>query len=235
MYAFRDALDGASTTPRSNGRLFVNNVSLGVYATIVQEEGYRDAKVETTQTLLPELLGRTDSRSTSSSRARRHRGGRRLPHPGLQQPLRARRVARPSQRRRSTREARRRRRHRDHGAEAARDSPVDAGRGASAATGTNSPPSVRGPVPVRQGLRRRRRRGPRAGHATRVPRSTLVGLRLLVPKGNMAVAEQRRPETCRSARWWRWPEGSSPSTPDPPPAQLDGEEEVGAVAGRDRC
>ena len=35
-------------------------MSLGVYATIVQEEGYRDAKVETTKTLLPELLGNTD-------------------------------------------------------------------------------------------------------------------------------------------------------------------------------
>ncbi len=39
-------------------RLFVNNVSLGVYATIVQQEGYRDAKRETSLTLLPELLGR---------------------------------------------------------------------------------------------------------------------------------------------------------------------------------
>ena len=41
-----------------NDRFFVNNVSLGVYAKIVQEESYRDAKVETTKTLLPEMLGR---------------------------------------------------------------------------------------------------------------------------------------------------------------------------------
>ena len=41
-----------------NGRLFVNNVSLGVYAQIVQQESYRDAKVETTKQLLPEMLGR---------------------------------------------------------------------------------------------------------------------------------------------------------------------------------
>ena len=41
-----------------NGRLFVNNVSLGVYAQIVQEQSYRDAKVETTKILLPEMLGR---------------------------------------------------------------------------------------------------------------------------------------------------------------------------------
>lgn len=39
-------------------RLFVNNVSLGIYATIVQEDEYRDAKLETTKARLPELLGR---------------------------------------------------------------------------------------------------------------------------------------------------------------------------------
>jgi hypothetical protein len=31
-----------------NDRFFVNNVSLGVYAKIVQEESYRDAKLDTT-------------------------------------------------------------------------------------------------------------------------------------------------------------------------------------------
>jgi diacylglycerol kinase family enzyme len=41
-------------------RLFVNNVSLGIYATIVQQEGYREAKAETTKALLPEMLGRTE-------------------------------------------------------------------------------------------------------------------------------------------------------------------------------
>lgn len=41
-------------------RLFVNNVSLGVYATIVQQEGYRDAKADTARALLPEMLGRTE-------------------------------------------------------------------------------------------------------------------------------------------------------------------------------
>jgi diacylglycerol kinase family enzyme len=35
-------------------------VSLGVYATIVQQEGYREAKSETSRTLLPQLLGRTE-------------------------------------------------------------------------------------------------------------------------------------------------------------------------------
>ena len=40
-----------------NGRIFVNNVSLGLYATIVQSPEYRDAKRETTLAALPEMLG----------------------------------------------------------------------------------------------------------------------------------------------------------------------------------
>ena len=40
-----------------NDRLFVNNVSLGVYAKIVQSPEYRDAKRQTTTRMLPELLG----------------------------------------------------------------------------------------------------------------------------------------------------------------------------------
>lgn len=41
-------------------RLFVNNASLGAYATIVQEDGYRDAKRQTSLDLLPTLLGNQD-------------------------------------------------------------------------------------------------------------------------------------------------------------------------------
>jgi diacylglycerol kinase family enzyme len=40
-----------------NDRIFVNNVSLGIYAEIVQSDAYRDAKLETVQNMLPELLG----------------------------------------------------------------------------------------------------------------------------------------------------------------------------------
>ena len=57
MYAFRDALERRVDYATVNGRFFVNNVSLGVYATIVQQEGYREAKAATTKRLLPELLG----------------------------------------------------------------------------------------------------------------------------------------------------------------------------------
>ena len=60
LYAFRDAIERRIDYATVNGRFFVNNVSLGVYATIVQQDGYRDAKVETTKALLPEMLGRTD-------------------------------------------------------------------------------------------------------------------------------------------------------------------------------
>jgi diacylglycerol kinase family enzyme len=40
-----------------NGRVFVNNVSLGVYAEAVQQEGYRDAKLRTIAQTMPTVLG----------------------------------------------------------------------------------------------------------------------------------------------------------------------------------
>lgn len=61
VYAFRDAVERHVDFATVNGRVFVNNVSLGVYATIVQQDSYRDAKVETSMELLPELLGRTQA------------------------------------------------------------------------------------------------------------------------------------------------------------------------------
>jgi diacylglycerol kinase family enzyme len=39
-----------------NGRVFVNNASLGVYAKVVQSDRYRDAKLQTVAEQLPELL-----------------------------------------------------------------------------------------------------------------------------------------------------------------------------------
>ena len=55
--AFVDGTSVESTSPRSNGRVFVNNVSFGVYAAIVQSDEYRDAKLNTAAKMLPELLG----------------------------------------------------------------------------------------------------------------------------------------------------------------------------------
>jgi diacylglycerol kinase family enzyme len=40
-----------------NGRVFVNNVSLGLYAEAVQRKGYRDAKLKTILETLPDVLG----------------------------------------------------------------------------------------------------------------------------------------------------------------------------------
>lgn len=40
-----------------NDRIFVNNVSLGIYARIVQSDAYRNAKLETMEKMLPDLLG----------------------------------------------------------------------------------------------------------------------------------------------------------------------------------
>ena len=40
-----------------NGRVFVNNVSLGLYAEAVQQAGYRDAKLRTLLDTVPDVLG----------------------------------------------------------------------------------------------------------------------------------------------------------------------------------
>ena len=50
-------VDYGTVTSAGEERLFVNNVSLGVYATVVQEDSYRDAKAATMFEKLPELLG----------------------------------------------------------------------------------------------------------------------------------------------------------------------------------
>jgi diacylglycerol kinase family enzyme len=55
--AFGEALERRIDLAEVGGRVFVNNVSLGVYAKIVQSPEYRDAKRQTTASMLPELLG----------------------------------------------------------------------------------------------------------------------------------------------------------------------------------
>jgi diacylglycerol kinase family enzyme len=56
--AYTDGYERTIDLATVNGDIFVNNVSLGVYAEIVQSDEYRDAKVQTTASMLPELLGR---------------------------------------------------------------------------------------------------------------------------------------------------------------------------------
>jgi diacylglycerol kinase family enzyme len=55
--AFDDGYERLIDLAFVNEHVFVNNVSLGIYAQIVQSEAYRDAKLETMETLLPELIG----------------------------------------------------------------------------------------------------------------------------------------------------------------------------------
>ncbi len=55
--AFGDAVERRIDLGEVNGRTFVNNVSLGVYAQIVRSPEYRDAKVETTLSTLRTVLG----------------------------------------------------------------------------------------------------------------------------------------------------------------------------------
>jgi diacylglycerol kinase family enzyme len=55
--AYGDALERRIDLATIGDRVFVNNASMGVYATVVQSEAYRDAKLATTAQLLPDLLG----------------------------------------------------------------------------------------------------------------------------------------------------------------------------------
>ena len=55
--AFTDGVERTIDLAEVNGRPFVNNASLGVYAKIVQSPEYRDAKVQTVIEKLPELVG----------------------------------------------------------------------------------------------------------------------------------------------------------------------------------
>ena len=55
--AFGPAVERRIDLAEVNGRVFVNNVSLGVYGEITQSEEYRDAKVATTLDKLPTMLG----------------------------------------------------------------------------------------------------------------------------------------------------------------------------------
>src|SRR5204862_1139556 len=55
--AFVDGGERRVDLAEVNGQVFVNNVSLGVYAEAVQDEGYRDAKLRTIVDTAPRLLG----------------------------------------------------------------------------------------------------------------------------------------------------------------------------------
>jgi diacylglycerol kinase family enzyme len=55
--AFADGAEERVDLATVNGRVFVNNATLGLYAKIVQSPEYRDAKRQTATAMLPDLLG----------------------------------------------------------------------------------------------------------------------------------------------------------------------------------
>jgi diacylglycerol kinase family enzyme len=55
--AFTDGVERRVDLARVNGRVFVNNASMGLYARIVQSQAYRDAKLKTAADMLPGLIG----------------------------------------------------------------------------------------------------------------------------------------------------------------------------------
>ena len=59
--AFVDGGERTVDLAEVNGRVFVNNVSLGVYADAVQREGYREAKLRTILDTIPEVNDRGES------------------------------------------------------------------------------------------------------------------------------------------------------------------------------
>lgn len=76
--AFVDAGERRVDVGDVNGRVFVNNVSLGLYAEAVQREGYRDAKIRTLLDTVPDVLGPSGDELTMRWRGpggHVHRGG----------------------------------------------------------------------------------------------------------------------------------------------------------------
>ena len=76
--AFVDGGERTVDLAEVNERVFVNNVSLGLYAEAVQREGYRDAKLRTLLDTVPDMLGpggsELDLRWTSPSGNVHHAG-----------------------------------------------------------------------------------------------------------------------------------------------------------------
>ena len=108
--ALRDGVEMRVDLGEVNGRPFVNNVSFGAYAAIVERPEYRDEKLKTTLDLLPDLLTSTTG-PRLVARAGHGHAARPAGAAGQQQPLqhRRRRRARPTtphRRRRARRDRR---------------------------------------------------------------------------------------------------------------------------------
>jgi diacylglycerol kinase family enzyme len=57
LNAYSDGFDRTIDLAEVNGRVFVNNASMGLYAKVVQSSEYRDAKVRTAAAVLPTVIG----------------------------------------------------------------------------------------------------------------------------------------------------------------------------------
>ncbi len=94
--AFADGVERRIDLATVNGRTFVNNASLGLYAEVVQSPQYRDAKLKTAASILPDLIGPAatplDLRYTGPD-GQPHQT--RAPDPGVEQPVSARPRRRP--------------------------------------------------------------------------------------------------------------------------------------------
>ena len=55
--AFEVGVERRIDLARVNGRVFVNNATMGLYAKIVQSQAYRDAKLKTAADMLPDMIG----------------------------------------------------------------------------------------------------------------------------------------------------------------------------------
>ena len=55
--AYADGVEQHVDLASVNGRVFVNNATVGLYAKVVQSPEYRDAKRSTVTSMLPDLLG----------------------------------------------------------------------------------------------------------------------------------------------------------------------------------
>src|SRR5215471_6781432 len=55
--AYSDGVERRIDLAEVNGRVFVNNASMGVYARVVQSPEYRDAKMRTAAAMLPTIIG----------------------------------------------------------------------------------------------------------------------------------------------------------------------------------
>jgi diacylglycerol kinase family enzyme len=62
LEAYGPALERTIDLAEVNGRVFVNNASLGAYAEVVQSDEYRDAKLRTWARMAPDVLSRRDAR-----------------------------------------------------------------------------------------------------------------------------------------------------------------------------